>query len=180
MKKGFIFFIILIALQNAKAQKDSSFVELSFGGSLLFISDTKLQSIQNKVSVIVPTNAALFYATFRPNKKLKIPVFGNIPYQTKQYIVNGQLVESKASPTLGTGVEFRTFKFNFLYNSEFEINAGPVASFLLTENNKIRFAPVLASRLRIVKGGDFSMYIGTSYSIGINSWGIFYGTGFVF
>jgi len=38
----------------------------------------------------------------------------------------------------------------------------------------------MAARLRIMRGENFVMYIGTSYSFGINTWGVLYGTGTVF
>ena len=45
--------------------------EVSFGQSLLFISNSKQINIRNQAAVVIPTNAVLFFAEFRPQKKKK-------------------------------------------------------------------------------------------------------------
>ena len=50
------------------------YFELSIGQTLLFISDSKIASIKKAASVIVPTDAKLFFAELRPDKKIKIPI----------------------------------------------------------------------------------------------------------
>ena len=45
--------------------------EFSFGQSLLFISNSKQVNIKNQAAVIIPTNAILFFAEFRPQKKIE-------------------------------------------------------------------------------------------------------------
>ncbi|MDP3144918.1 MAG: hypothetical protein Q8N66_05920 [Bacteroidota bacterium] len=170
-----------IELQDSlKKKKDRRFFELSLGQTLLFISDSKLEEIKNNSAIIVPTSARLFFAEFRPTKKMKIPVFFNLPTQTKQFIVNGQIVNERASPTFGTGLQFRIFKFRIGEKSAIELEMGPLASFLLNENDVLRFAPVGAGRFRFIKNEDFVIYFGSSYSLGINSLGVLFGIGYVF
>lgn len=170
-----------IELQDSlKKKKDKRFFELSLGQTLLFISDSKLEEIKNNSAIIVPTSARLFFAEFRPTKKMKIPVFFNLPTQTKQFIVNGQIVNERASPTFGTGLQFRIFKFRIGEKSAIELEMGPLASFLLNENDVLRFAPVGAGRFRFIKNEDFVIYFGSSYSLGINSLGVLFGIGYVF
>lgn len=154
--------------------------ELSFGQTLLFISNGKQINIKNQAAVIIPTNAILFFAEFRPQKKMRIPVFINLATESKQFVVNGQIVSERASPTLGTGVTFNLFQIHMDSTSRIEFEAGPLASVLFNTNNQLRVAPVLAGRFRIVRGQNFVMYAGLSYSIGINALGLLYGTGTVF
>ncbi len=170
----------LASQDSVKKKKVVRYFELSLGQTLLFISDSRLEEIKNSSAVIVPTSARLFFAEFRPTKKMKIPVFFNLPTQTKQFIVDGKLVSERASPTFGTGLQFRIFKFPIGVKSSIEFEAGPLASFLISENDVLRFAPVGAARFRFIKNEDFVIYFGSSYSLGINSLGVLFGIGYVF
>lgn len=178
------FFTSSFAGEEKKAPADSikehSRFELSFGQSLIFVSYDKTVKIRDSANVVIPTSSMLFFAEARPFKRLRIPFFFNLPTESKQYLVNGQLVYVKASPTFGTGIQYSFLRFSIDSRSKFDFAAGPLASFLLSQNDRLRFAPVLAGRLRVVRDTDFVMYLGTSYSLGINAWGILYGTGFFF
>lgn len=154
--------------------------ELSFGQSVLFISDSKLTQILNSQSIVVPTNSILFFLEFRPAKKLRIPVYLNLPTETKQFIVNNQLVNEKANPTAGFGVQYCFMKFPIGEKSKLEAEAGPLAGFLTSKQGHFAFAPLVAGRLRFVKNKDFVMYVGGTYAFGLNNWGLLYGTGYVF
>ncbi len=165
---------------NAPKKVKKRLFELSFGQSKLFISSSKELDIQEKQAVIVPTNAILFFAEFRPQKRLKIPVFFSLATGPKQFLVDSVLVSERASPTFGTGLECRIFRKPFGEKSAIEFEVGPLASFLIDRGGKIKFAPVIAGRFRFLKNEDFIMYLGSSYSIGINAFGLFYGTGYVF
>ncbi|MFL5754062.1 MAG: hypothetical protein ACJ76F_11690 [Bacteroidia bacterium] len=176
--------LLLIAFSTNAQQPDSTkskdLFELSFGQSLLFISSSKLVDLRNQEAIVVPTSSILFFAELRPRKIIRIPIFFNVPTETKQFLINGQLVNEKASPTLGTGLEFRLLSLKLGKKATIDLEAGPLASFLIDTKRSIRFAPVLAARLRIMKGENFIMYLGTSYSVGIDTWGILYGTGTTF
>lgn len=166
-----------------KLKADSLFrkgvFELSFGQSLLFISNSKQINIRNQAAIVIPTSAMLFFVELRPLKRMRIPVFFNLPTESKQFLVAGQLVNERASPTFGTGLEFKCFGAKVAAGSMIELEAGPLCSFLMDKRNVIRFAPIGAARIRLIRN-NFVMYVGTSYSYGINSWGILYGTGTVF
>lgn len=169
--------------EKEKKQSDSTdkkLFELSFGQSLLFISNSQLVDIRNTEAIVIPTSAMLFFTELRPMKRLHIPVFISIPTETKQFLVAGQLVNERASPTFGTGVQCKLFEFPVSKKACVEMEIGPLASFLFNQNKKLRFAPIGAARVKIIKERNFVMYIGSSYSIGINAWGLFYGTGFIF
>jgi hypothetical protein len=60
------------------------------------------------------------------------------------------------------------------------VEAGPLISCLIDTKKSVRFAPILAARIKILRGENFIMYLGTSYSIGINAMGLLYGTGSAF
>jgi hypothetical protein len=183
--KRVLFFILTVLVANSFAQqadslKKNEHFELSFGQSLLFISSSRLADIHNQAAIVVPTNAMLFFAEFRPQKFIKIPVFFNLPTETKQFLVNGQLVSEKASPTFGTGLEFRIFQAKIDSKSKIELEVGPLASFIFDTKNNVRIAPILAGRFRIMRGENFVMYLGASYSFGIEAIGLLYGTGTIF
>jgi hypothetical protein len=165
---------------TVKHKDHEKYFELSLGHSLLFISSSRLEEIRTNASVIVPTNAILIFAEFRPLKRMRIPLFVNIPAETKQFIVNNKLVSERASPTLGAGLEFRCFGLPIGNKSSVELELGPLASFLVSEKNVVRFAPIVAGRLRFIKNKDFVLYMGSSYSIGIDAVGILFGTGYIF
>jgi hypothetical protein len=153
--------------------------ELSFGQSLLFISNSKQINIRNQAAIVIPTSAMLFFVELRPVKQMRIPVFFNLPTESKQFLVAGQIVNERASPTFGTGLEFKCFGLKVAESSMLELEAGPLCSFLIDKRNALRIAPLGAARVRLIRN-NFVMYVGTSYSYGINSWGILYGTGTVF
>jgi len=158
--------------------------EFSFGSSQLFIAEAKEIELHDSNSIILPTSAMLFFVEFRPFKILRIPVFFNLPTESKQFLVDSVLVNERANPTFGTGLQFKIFKLNIDENSTIEWEMGPLVSVILTKravyNTRFLFAPIAAGRLRIIKNENFVMYIGTSYSFGIDSWGLIYGTGFLF
>jgi len=165
---------------TVKVKPHVKYFELSLGHSLLFISNSKLDAIRSKAAVIVPTNAILLFAEFMPLRRVRIPLFVNIPTETKQFIVDNQLVSERASPTFGTGLEIKCFEIPVGEKGQVELEIGPLASFLLSENNVVKFAPIVAGRIRFIKNKDFVLYMGSSYSIGINAVGILFGTGYIF
>lgn len=167
-------------LVSPQTKKKPRLFELSFGQSKLFISSSKELDLKENQAVIVPTSAILFFAEFRPQKRLRIPVFFSLATGPKQFLVDSVLVSERASPTLGVGPVFNIFRKNFGENSAIEFEAGPLASFLIDTGGKIKVAPVIAGRFRFLKKEDFIMYLGSSYSLGINAFGLFYGTGYVF
>jgi hypothetical protein len=182
MKVFLLFFSLFICFTfHAEIADSNRFkfrnFELSFGQSLLFISNSKQTNIINNEAIVIPTSAILFSAEFRPDKYIRVPVFLNIATESKQFLVNGQLVNEKASPTLGAGLFFKTFQIKIDDKSELEFEVGPLASFLIDTKNSVRVAPILAGRFKILRGENFVMYIGTSYSFGINALGLLYGTG---
>ena len=186
------FFLLLMAsgsmysqdtLTSVKAdsvRKNKHYFELSLGQTLLFVSDSKLEDIQTEEAVIVPTNAKLFFAELRPDKKLRIPIFFNLPTESRQYIINGELVSKRASPTFGAGIQYRAFRLTIGKKSAVEFEAGPLASLLIDQNKSLRFAPIVAGRFRFVRNEDMVLYVGSSYSIGIDAFGMLFGIGYVF
>lgn len=153
---------------------------MSFGQSKLFISNSRDSTINARQAIVVPTNAILFFAEFRPQKRMRIPVFFSLATGPKQFIIDGVLVSERASPTFGTGVQCKIFRRNFGEHSALEFEIGPLISCLFNKGGQIQFAPLFAGRFRFLKREDFIMYIGSSYSMGINAFGLFYGTGYVF
>jgi hypothetical protein len=166
-------------------KKDSSeikkrYFELSLGQSLLFISESRLAEIRNQASIVVPTAAILIFAEFRPIKRVRIPVFANLPKESKQFIVNNQIVSERASPTFGAGLQVKIFQVPIGKKSKVEFEAGPLASVLWDQNDQLRFAPIIAGRFRFLKSQDFVIYMGSSYSIGVDAVGVLFGTGYIF
>lgn len=177
---AFLFYSFPIAAQQSDTIIKKQFFEVSFGQSMMFVSDKKLLDIHNESAVNIPTSSLLFFVEFRPQKKIKIPVFFNLPTETRQFLVNGQLINERVSPTFGTGLEFNIFRVKIHSESRLNFEAGPLASFVFDNKDDIRFAPMLAGRTMVTRGDNFVMYFGGSYSIGINILGIFFGTGTVF
>jgi len=176
----FLLFILNIKGQENTSDSIPSNFELSFGQTTLFISHDYATKLKKDLNLIVPTNSMLFFAEFRPFKKIKIPVFFNLPTESKQFIENGILVSQRASSTLGSGLEYKLVDFKIPYNSKIELDFATLGSVLFRENKELVFAPLLTSRVKIIKDQDFIMYIGSSYSIGVDTWGLFYGTGYIF
>ena len=178
------FFLLFAATPLHAASTDSlqkkQHFELSFGQSLLFISNSKQVNIHTQEAVVIPTSAILFLAEFRPQKRMRVPVFFNIATESKQFLVNGAIVNERASPTLGTGLMFKAFRIKIDSTSHIELEAGPLASAFFDTRTRVRVAPILAGRFRICRGANFVMYVGASYSIGINAFGLLYGTGTIF
>ena len=170
------------AQSSEKNRSDSlalhTLFELSFGQNLLFISSDKQNSIQKNRDLVVPTSAILFFAEFRPERKWKVPVFFNLPTESKQFIQpDGSLKNERASPSFGSGLQFRLFQFWIKDKIRMEMEAGPLLSLITDFKNEFIPAPVVAGRLRIRSGDSFVMYLGGSYTPGLNAFGLFYGTG---
>jgi len=153
---------------------------LSFGQALLFISNSQQANILIKSDMVVPTNTYLFFAEFRPQKKLRVPVFFNLSTESKQFIINGNLVNEKAPNTFGTGLMLTLFHIKIDSISRLEFEAGPLPSLIFNTKKPMMVAPIIAGRFRIIRGENFVMYLGLSYTIGINTLGMLYGTGTVF
>ncbi len=171
------------AADTSKPRKQ--FFELSFGSTMLFISNSDIQQIKDAAKLTIPTNTMLFFAEFRPQKKTRIPVFLNIPTESKQFIVTDSfgkqsLVNEKASITLGTGFQYRPFQVTLYGDTKLEFEMGPLVSAGFDNDKKLFIAPLVAGRLMVKKGSDFVMYFGGSYAFGVNSIGILYGTGTIF
>jgi hypothetical protein len=162
---------------EADSLKKKNYFELSFGQSLVFISNSKQIDIRNQQAIVIPTSAILFFAEFRPQRKLRIPVFLNIPTESKQFLVNGVLINERASPTIGSGITFRCLGIDIDKKSKVELEVGPLVSLIFDTKKNVRVAPILGSRIKITRGENFVMYFGVSYSIGINALGMLYGTG---
>ena len=83
-----LFFSIVLSAQSnnqadTTAVKKNRLLELSFGQSLLFISEGKAADLHKNEAVVVPTSSALFFAEFRPLKKFRFPIYANIPTESK-------------------------------------------------------------------------------------------------
>jgi hypothetical protein len=184
LKLNVLFLLAFSFIECFAFNKDSLFkrphFELSFGQSLLFISNSQQVNIRKEEAVVIPTNAILFFAEFRPQHNWRIPVFFNLATETKQFVVNGQIISERASPTFGAGLTYRVFEYKIEPTSKIEFEAGPLLSVLVNKNNHLRLAPILAGRFRIMRGANFVMYAGLSYSLGINALGLLYGTGTIF
>ena len=195
LAKTLFFPFLLLFTSQLLAQKDSiskvvvplkdtmvakSFFELSFGQSMLFITDSKIATILASNAIVIPTSAILFFAEFRPLKLIRIPVFFNLPTESKQFIINNQIVNERAPPSFGAGIEFKCFELKINTTTKLELEAGPLANFLLATNKSLRLTPLIASRVRIIRNNNFVMYVGSSYSIALNGWGLLFGTGTIF
>ena len=78
--------------QSSETEDKKRKFELSFGQNILFISDSKIIDFKADNALVVPTSSVLLLTQFRPDHKWRIPVFFNLPIETKQFIVNGQSV----------------------------------------------------------------------------------------
>lgn len=174
------FNIHVIGQEADKKKERKGHFELSFGQSLLFISNSQQVNLLTKSAIVVPTSSVLLFAEFRTLNKIKIPVFCNIPTSAKQFIINNQVINEQASASYGTGVQFKIFEKEVLTKSILEMEMGPMISLGQDQNGETWLAPFLAGRVRIRKGENFVMYIGASYTFGLNTIGLLYGTGTIF
>ncbi len=170
---------VIASDKNKDSLKKSIHFEMSFGQSLLFISNSELINLHNTTNIILPTSAYLFFMEFRPEKKVSVPVFFNLPTEAKPFLVNGVLVYEKASPSIGTGLEFRLIQFKLDSRSKIAFEIGPLITMIL-DGKRSQLAPIVAGRIKIMRGENFIMYIGGSYTFGVSTLGLLYGTGTVF
>ena len=92
-----------------KEKKNIKNFELSFGRSVMFISNSQLTDLKANHAVILPTSSILFFIELRPLKKIRIPFFMNLPTESKQFLVGNQLINEEAATSYGTGVQFKIF-----------------------------------------------------------------------
>jgi len=185
MRNPFLLLFLIIFSQNVFSQTQDTTAqnrkfELSFGTNILFIPDGKLIDIREEEALIIPTSSILLFGELRPDHKLRIPLFFNLPIETKQFLVNNQLISERASPALGAGVQFRLFNIDIDEKSKVEFELGPLVSLLFDKNSNPRVSPLLAGRFRLQQNENFVMFIGTSFNLGINVVGLFFGTGVLF
>jgi len=169
-----------VSQDSTQAKVRKGHFEFSFGQSLLFISNSDQTDLLTKSAIVIPTSSILLFAEFRTLNKVKIPVFCNIPVGAKQFIVDNQIKSEQASVSFGAGVQFRIFNFEIVSKSNMEMELGPMFSLGKDQNGNMWAAPFLAARLRIRKGENFVMYLGTTYAFGVNTAGLIYGTGTIF
>ena len=100
---GLFFYYSTFFGQTDSSETINNKFELSFGQSILFIPDDKLERIAQRESIIVPTNSILFFIEFRPQKKLRVPLYVNLPTESKQFFIDSVLVNEKANATGGFG-----------------------------------------------------------------------------
>ena len=183
MKNLFVLFFVIASIRinsQSDSTKNKFHFEVSFGQNLLFISSSQQVNIRAQQAVVLPTSALLFFVEFRAHKIARIPVFFNLATESKQFIVNGVLINEKASPTFGAGFQFKLFQIKIDSKSKLEFEMGPIASIAIDNDHHLKFAPLLAGRIRLMQGPNFIMYFGGSYSPFINTSGILYGTGTIF
>lgn len=168
------------AQDTAQTKGRKGHFELSFGQSILFISNSDQVNLLTKSAVVVPTSSVLLFAEFRTLSKIKIPIFCNIPVTAKQFIINNQIVNEQASASFGTGLQFKIFEYEVLSKAIMEMEFGPMLSVGSDQKGDLWAAPFLAGRIRVRKGENFVMYIGASYAMGLNTFGLLYGTGTIF
>jgi len=172
---------LLKAQQKADSIKHSPLFELSFGQNLLFISKSRQTTLLKNLDLVVPTTAVLFFAVFRPEKKWKLPVFFNLPTESTQFLQpDGTVRYQRSTPSFGSGIEFQLLKFDIREKIKFDMEAGPLLAFVTDFRKEFVPAPLIATRMRIRSDENFVMYLGGSYTIGLDAFGLFYGTGFNF
>lgn len=180
-----LFFTGISCITKAREKSDSlkhnPLFELSFGQNLLFLSKSRQTTILKNFDLVVPTTAVLFFSVFRPEKKWKLPVFINIPTESTQFLQpDGTIRYQRSTPSFGSGIEFQLLKFDIREKIKFDLEAGPLLAFVTDFRNEFAPAPLLATRMRIRNDDNFVMYLGGSYTIGLDAFGLFYGTGFNF
>lgn len=185
MRYLFFLFMLILFGQNTIAQTQDTTTnkrgfELSFGSNILFIPQSKLIDYREEEALIIPTSSILIFGELRPDHRMRIPLFFNLPIETKQFLVNNQLISERASPAFGAGVEFRLLNIDIDEKSKVEFEVGPLVSLLFDKNSNPRVSPLIAGRFRLQQNENFVMFIGTSFNIGINVYGLFFGTGVLF
>jgi hypothetical protein len=171
----------LLAQSRADSLDRNPLFELSFGQNLLFLSKSRQMTLLNKFDLVVPTTAVLFFAVFRPEKKWKVPVFFNLPVESTQFIQpDGSVRYQRSTPSFGSGIEFRLLKFDIREKIKFDMEAGPLLAFVTDFRNEFVPAPLITTRMRLRSDDNFVMYLGGSYTVGLDAFGLFYGTGFNF
>ena len=182
---GLIINLLFIFIFNraAAVEKDSCVArlhfEVSFGQSVLFISNSDIVNLHNTRNIVLPTSSLLLFTELRTDRKVRIPFFFNLPTESKSFLVNNQLINEKASPTLGSGVQVKLFGLNLYDKARIEGEAGALAGVVL-DGRHSAVAPLLAARLKILRGDYFVLYLGTTYTFGLNTMGLLYGTGSIF
>ena len=173
------------AKSDSTQNKKGSLFELSFGQNVSFISAARQDSIRTKNNIVVPPNAILFFVELRPAKKLRVPFFLNLQAKREEFVLKnimGADSTIRLSPSIsyGTGLEYKLLSIPISKKSKVEFESGLLASFVVNKKQQLICGPVAAGRVRFLKNDDFVIYVGYNYALGINTWGLFYGTGYIF
>jgi len=84
MRNLFLFLLLFFFSQNILSQTQDSTsqkrkFELSFGSNFLFIPQSKLINYREEEALIVPTSSVLLFGELRPDHRMRIPLFFNLP-----------------------------------------------------------------------------------------------------
>lgn len=175
MKTPLVFLFFSMSLSTALANSDSTFMELSFGSSQMFISTTVHQELLNEEKVVLPTSSALFLGEWLAAERWSLMGAYNLPLVSQRFLVNNMLVEENANPTLLLGPRYSPMRFWIKNKIRLEPQLGVLLCAVLADD--LHWTGSTAGRFHLATRDGFTMYAGGVYTLGIQGWTLFYGAG---
>lgn len=139
----------------------------------MLIDELDRQDMRGSNHLVLPTTSALFIGERLWGERWSTIVGFNLPLETQEFIVDGQLVEEVAAKVMSVGQAVRFFSFAFTERSTLSIQFSVLASVIFGE--PVEVTPTTGMRVHLATDQGFSMYIGGLASYGLKGSVLLYG-----
>jgi len=156
-------------------------LEFSFGSSLIFTEQPLWNQTQHRnENQVMPISSVLILGEYIFHTRWSWGNMLNIPTSTKRFVVDGSIVEEYSSPSIGTGITYKPLvKKIFDDRASFRLQVGALIGYAIN-NPDYNFFPIGFVRPSLSTPKGFSMYVGTAFSVQIQSIALVYGVSQLF
>jgi len=153
-------------------------LEISFGSTQLFISQSIYGNDAQLRQQVVPVTAALFLFEYLFLDRFSAALVFNLPLETQRTLAaDGTVREEYAAPVLMTGVSWAPASFELFKASRLDLQFAAQFGTTLGSELGDRVFPMATSRLHFVSKQGFALYVGASWAFQKETVALIYGIG---
>jgi len=176
------FLAIVWAASAARAQGDRVLLdnprfEFSFGSSQLYLFDDMENASSAESRSVLPAGAALLMAEYIYSENMHALFSFHLPTSTRKQVVDGKVEEDYVAPYLGVGPLWVPYVADFRTYARFSIQTSLLCGPVLRGGLDILPAAVLGSRFHLVSKNGTALYLGGSWTVGVQAFALVYGVG---
>lgn len=169
----------LASLDDERVLLDNPRFEFSFGSSQLYLfSDLEDASAAESRSVL-PASAALLMGEYFFSEKVHGLLGFHLPTSTRKTVDDhtGAVSEDYVAPFLGVGPLWEPYAANFRTYARFGTQLSLLCGPVLRGGWDVLPAAVAGGRLHLASKNGTSLYLGTSWTVGVKAFALVYGMG---